>query len=356
MNKTDIAKLRLRNQRIDGTEFSRAEDVVSWFGAVQAQDYQMAKWALGLRMTKATSRSVEDEIDAGSVFRTHVMRPTWHFVAAADIRWMLELTAPRIEIAARPRQRHLELDGRTLNRTTKLIAKALEGENHLTRPELMSTLQRSGIKRSIERGIHIMLQAELDGVVCNGKRRGKQFTYALMDERVPETKAMAKDEALAKLATRYFTSHGPAALKDFTWWSGLAAADARTGLESIKSTLVSDAVDGQVYWMQQSVQPQRHRKSVRLLPAFDEFTVSYKDRSASVAPELMKDVTVGHAIFRPIVVIDGRVVGVWIRRHVKRAIDIVYTLFEDLSKSEQMLLVRGERQYRHFEGNGNRLA
>lgn len=350
MKKARIAKLRLRNQRIVENSFPSAREVVSWLGAVQAQDYQMAKWALGLRMSTATAKSVEDEIDTGSIVRTHVMRPTWHFVAAEDIRWLLDLTAPRIEAAARSRQRFLELDAKTLNRTTKIIAKALEGENHLTRPELMKIIESLGIKRSKERGTHIMFQAELDKAVCSGKRRGKQFTYALMDERVPQTKALPREVALATLAARYFASHGPATLKDLIWWSGLAASDARTGLELIKSTLISETVDGQTYWLVPSAGGQRFPSSVRLLPAFDEFTVSYADRSASVAPELMKEVSVGHAIFRPIVVIDGRVVGIWIRKHTTKGIDVTYTFFEEVSKSHMASMDRAERQYRIFEG------
>lgn len=348
MNRSAIAKLRLCNQKITNTDVSTAAEIVSWLGAVQAQDYAMAKWAIGLRLGKGTARSIEDEIDAGSIVRTHVLRPTWHFVATADIRWMLKLTAPRIQAATAHRQRFLELDGKTLNRAMKTIVRALEGGNHLTRAELMSAIERVGIKTDVHRGMHIMLAAELNQIVCNGWRRGKQFTYALMDERVPRARELPRDEALAKLAGSYFRSHGPATMRDFAWWSGLSAADARFGLESIRSRLVSEEAGGQTYWMQPAGKRQ-HRKSVRLLPAFDEFTVSYSDRSASVAPDLMKDVTVGHAIFRPIVVVDGRVVAIWIRKYVRNGIDITYTNFEDLSLTESALLGRAERQYRHFE-------
>ncbi|MEP6850373.1 MAG: winged helix DNA-binding domain-containing protein [Acidobacteriota bacterium] len=348
MKKTEIAKLRLRNQRIAHKGFSRASEVVSWLGAVQAQDYNMAKWALGLRMSSATSASIEDEIDSGSIVRTHVMRPTWHFVPAADVRWLLDLTAPRIESAARSRQRVLELDAKTLNRTTKIIARALEGEVHLTRQELMAVIARKGILTNPQRGIHIMFKAELDGVVCNGKRRGKQFTYALMDERVPQSAPLPKDVACARLATRYFTSHGPATIRDFIWWSGLSPADAREGLNLVRSNLVSDEVEGHTYWWNPA-ETGPTRKSVHLLPAFDEFTVSYCDRTASVRPELMKDVTVGHAIFRPIVVVDGRVVGIWIRKFGKNGPEIDYTFFEDLTRSQHAMLLRAEKQYRAFE-------
>ena len=333
MKKSDIAKLRLRNQRIVGTEFSSASQVVSWLGAVQAQDYHMAKWALGLRMIKATDQSVEDEIDSGSIIRTHVLRPTWHFVPAADVRWMLELTGPRIGSAARSRQRTLELDAKTLNKSTKIIGKALEGGNHLTRPELMSILERSGIKRSSQRGIHIMFHAELEQLVCSGRRSGKHFTYALMDERVPPSKKLSRDEALAKLAATYFTSHGPATVRDFSWWSGLSLTEARAGLEDIRSSLFSETVEGEVYWMNASASPARDsRSTIHFLPAFDEFTVAYTDRTASLTPDAHKLAITGYAIFNPMIVVNGRIVGVWKRSFAKGQIVMVKQFLPDSRK------------------------
>jgi hypothetical protein len=351
MNKSQIARVRLANQQIVGTKFTEPRDLVSWLGAIQAQDYAMAKWAIGLRLSSATERSIEAAIDSGSIIRTHVMRPTWHFVAAEDIRWMLKLTAPRIQQACSFWQRFVELDNKTLIRSNKVIAKALEGGNHLTRQELMTVLEKAGIKASNGRAACIMMQAELDQIVCNGKKRGKQFTYALFDERVPQTRALPREDALANLAERYFTSHGPATLKDFVWWSGLTVADASSALKMIESRLYTEKIDGDIYWMPNSMPASQIRsKSVRLLPAFDEFTVSYKDRTASVAPELLKDVTVGHAIFRPIVVVDGRVVGVWKRTLEKAAARIEYTFFEELKQPRLSALEKATRLYGKFEG------
>jgi len=351
MKKSHIAQLRLANQQIVGTKFTEPRDLVSWLGAVQAQDYAMAKWGIGLRLKSATAESIEAAIDSGSIVRTHVLRPTWHFVAANDIRWMLELSAPRIGQACSFRQRFLELDNKTLLRCNKLISTTLEGGSHLTRKELMAVLENAGIKTGIERATHIMLQAELDMVVCNGKRRGKQFTYALFDERVPPAKPLPREEAVANLAERYFTSHSPATLKDFVWWSGMTVADAALGLEMIESRLHSEKIDGETYWIPSHMPNSQPRsKSVRLLPAFDEFTVSYKDRTASVAPELLKDVTVGHAIFRPIIVVDGRVVGIWKRTLQKSVARVEYTFFEDLKPSRLADLENAAKRYGNFEG------
>lgn len=350
MNKSQIARIRLANQQITGTKFTEPAELVRWLGAVQAQDYAMAKWAIGLRLTSATEKTIEAAIDNGSIVRTHVMRPTWHFVSAEDIRWMLELSAARIRSACGSRIRWLELDAKTCARSNRIITRALEGEKHLTRQELMTELERSGIKAGPERASHLMLEAELDGIVCNGTRRGKQFTYSLLDETVPKTAKISKDESLAKLAQRYFTSHGPATARDFYWWSGLSAADAATAHELVKESVVSEKVDDKIYWMSDSTSDVRlSSKSVHLLPAFDEFTVSYNDRSASVAPEMMKDVTVGHAIFKPIIVIHGRVVGIWKRTFGKNGVALEYRLFEKLKDSEISALAKATNRYGRFE-------
>jgi len=349
MKKSDIARLRLRNQRIVGSEFTKAADVVSWLGAVQAQDYPMAKWALGLRMTKATDRAVEDEIDSGSIIRTHVMRPTWHFVPTEDVRWMLDLTAPRIKAAARSRERALELDAKTLSQATKIIARALEGGNHLTRAELMTILERSGIARSSQRGIHIMFHAELEQAVCSGKRRGNNSTYALMDERVTPAKKLSKDLALARLARVYFQSHGPATIKDFSWWSGLSLTEARAGLESIKDRLHAEIIDSETYWMPYSeLQSNNGRGTIHFLPAFDEFTVSYTDRTASISPEAAKLAITGYAIFNPTIVAKGQIVGIWKRSFAKGSVVIERQYFPDAGKLSEKTLDTSARRFAAF--------
>src|SRR5690242_12008135 len=211
MKRAELVQLRVCNQRLQSSEFQRPVEVVRWLGAVQAQDFYGAKWALGLRMVEATHETIEDAFNGGEILRTHVMRPTWHFVAPEDIRWLLALTAPRVNVRCGPNYRKYELDEATLRRSNKILTKALQGGKHLTRAEIKATLNRSGVAADdVVRLAHILLRAELDGVVCSGPRMGKQFTYALLEERVPAAKPLARDEALAKLALTYFRSHGPA--------------------------------------------------------------------------------------------------------------------------------------------------
>ncbi len=226
MTSDEISNLRLANQQIATTRFSTAKEIVGWMGAVQAQDYAMAKWAIGLRLNHSRDGLIERAIDDAQIIRTHVLRPTWHFVSSDDLHWLMELTAPRIIKTLASRRKELELDEGTLRKTNGIIEKELQGKQ-LTRQEIMKRLEKQGIRTSDARPYHIMFNAELSGLVCNGSRREKQFTYALLDERVKRTKTYKKDEALAEIAVRYFRSHGPAALQDFVWWSGLSATDAK---------------------------------------------------------------------------------------------------------------------------------
>lgn len=324
----EIATQRLYNQGLLQANHTGISAIVAHLGAVQAQDYAMAKWALGARLPGVTDTIIEEAIDKGEIIRTHILRPTWHFVSAPDLRWMLALTAPHIKrLLVRVNQQFGLTDAVCL-KSNKIIAKTLENRQ-LTREELMSELQKHNIPTDELRSTHLMFSAELEGIVCNGSRRGKQFTYALLDERVPPAKPLHKEEALAKLALRYFTSHGPATLKDFAWWSGLPAADARNALESAKSGLHAEKIGATEYWYPLSDKmPLVAANSVHFLPAFDEFMVGYTDRSASLNPAFTKSAITGNGIFKPIIVVNGKVIGLW-KRSVKKDRVSVETFYFD---------------------------
>lgn len=354
MTPSEIAYLRLFNQHLLDAKFTSPKEVVGWLGAIQAQDYYMAKWAIGARMINATDRIVEEAINRGEIVRTHVMRPTWHFALAEDIRWMLALTAPHLKAAMKSYQTKLSLNEKIFNRTNDIIARLLEGNNHLTRTEIVAELKKKKIKADNLQATHIMFDAELNGIVCNGPMRGKQFTYALMDERISPTKAIAREEALYQLSKKYFTSHGPATIQDFTWWSGLPAADAKKGLDLVKDKLVSEKIDNKIYWWDDTLSgPPRINQSTPLfLPAYDEFMISYTDRSASIDKKFAKVVLVGNGIFRPIIVKEGKAIGIWLRT-VKRNHVVVTTKFfsakEKLKKSEVASLIQPFGQFLDIE-------
>jgi len=231
MTISDIREQRLLNQHLASPHFIQPADIVYYMGAIQAQDYVGGKWAIAQRLKGATDKTIEDAFTNGSIIRTHVMRPTWHFVHPKDIRWMIQLTAPRIMAIAGTQHRQFQLNNSIFSKCEKAIQQAMEGGKQLIRNEIVEALEQAGVATNEQRFIHIMMQMELIGLVCSGGRQGKQFTYTLLDERVPATKPLDKQEALAALAERYFTSHGPATLQDYVWWSGLTVADAKTGLE-----------------------------------------------------------------------------------------------------------------------------
>jgi hypothetical protein len=350
MNVSDIPNLRLHNQHLSNSTLNEPDDVVAWLGAVQSQDYAGAKWALGLRSQGITDSDIDKAFNTGAILRTHVMRPTWHFVTLADIRWMLSLTAPRVHAANSHYYRKLELDDALFVRSNAVLAKALEGGNQLTRQELRGVLEQEGITSAGENGLlrlgYMIMRAELDAVICSGARRGKQFTYALLDERAPQAKTLERDEALATLTQRYFTSHGPAMIKDFVWWSGLTTADARVGLEMAKSQLIEETIEGKTYWFSSSRPlPNEKDTTAFFLPNFDEYTIAYADYSAIFDPAYGNrfDTLFPHSI-----VIAGQVVGAWRRVVKKDGVVITTKLFTTLADEQKHSLALAARRYSEF--------
>ena len=354
MEGLDIVQQRLCNQLITRQSFEKPGDVVQWLGAVQAQDYGAAKWALGLRIQGATDEDIELAFSEGAILRTHVMRPTWHFVSPADIRWLLALTAPRVHAASGYWYRKLEFDDEFFRRSNEVLAKALQGGKQLTRLELAASLQEAGIETDeMQRLVYILMRAELDGIICSGARRGQQFTYALLDERVPPFRVLERDEALAELARRYFISHGPATLQDFVWWSGLAVVDARAGLDMVKIQLVQERVDDLVYWFSasSSALTQDFAQETYLLPNFDEYIVGYTDRSAvfDVSHREKLD-SRANILFNHTIVMDGRVVGTWKRTLKKAEVLLDATIFAAMGMAEKHAVEGVVKRYGEFLG------
>jgi hypothetical protein len=347
---SDITQQRLVNQRIAGSTLERPADVVDWLGAVQAQDYAGARWALGMRMKWATDAGVEQAFADGSILRTHVLRPTWHFVSPADIRWLLALTAPRVHALNATMYRRFDLDGATLARSQSVLVGALQGGRQLTREELRHALDEQGITADNRlRLAYIMMAAELDGVICSGARRGKQFTYALLDERAPQARTLARADALAELARRYFASRGPASVQDFAKWSGLTVAECRAGLEAVQAELVAGQVDGQTYWLPAAGRAASQTSpSAYLLSIYDEYVSSYKDRSA------LGEVEVGHRLralgnaLQYIIVVDGQIVGTWKRVLARDAVMVETNLFRQLTGAENAALAVAARRYADY--------
>jgi hypothetical protein len=345
----DIRELRLHNQHIVGSALTTARDVVGWMGAVQAQEFAVAKWGLALRTPGLTEADVDREFADGQILRTHILRPTWHFVAATDIRWMLSISGPRVHACSSYYYRKNGMTPKLIGRSEKLFARALEGGQARTRTELAETLKRARIALFENMLAHLEMHAELEGLICSGPRRGRQSTYMLLDERVPAAKLPSREEALAALARRYFTSHGPAKVQDFVWWSGMTVRDTRNALEALAGDIVAETFDGETYWMSPSSrEARREAGAIDLLPIYDEYLIAYRDRRAMAGPRKPGDRE--HDIFAHYLMIDGKVSGTWRRREHDDRIELVLNPYRVLSRSQMRAARQAAERLATFSG------
>jgi hypothetical protein len=339
MTLDEISNIRVISQKIASADLNTANEIAAWMGAIQAQDYSMAKWAIGVRLSDAKDKIIEESFNKGEIIRTHLMRPTWHFVSDEDIYWMLELTAPHIKSSLRSRHKQLELSGSVIKKSNSIIEKSLSGGLTCTREELGKEFIKARIKTDDNRLSHLLLLAELDGIICSGPIQNGKHTYSLLPYRVQRKNVLTRDESLAELAKRYFTSHCPATIQDFAWWSGLSRKDALRAVESVKQIFITETVDSGKYFLPDRFQADGHKQtSVYLLPAYDEFLISYRDRSASLSLTDNKKTVSVNGIFYPVIVVNGQVTGLW-KRSVKnnRAI-IELNLFHKPAKAIRDLI------------------
>jgi hypothetical protein len=350
MTPVDIVRQRLYNQRLVGRQFKTPEEAVQHSGAVQAQDFTGAKWSLGLRTQDTSDKDIEGAFNDGRILRTHVMRPTWHFVLPEDIRWMLALTAPRIRQTMGYYDRKLELTDALLTKSKRIITDALKENQYMTREELGKELVAAGIEASGQRLGHIVGHAEFDALICSGPRRGKQFTYALVEERAPDAKELSRDESLATLASRYYQSHGPATLKDFAVWAGLTIKDGQKAVSLITPKLQDTEVDGKVYYSSPSAPKPADIPSpfALMLSVYDEYTIAYRDWDFYCERELeQKLVDMGNAL-QNLMVVDGRIVGSWRRNIRGRQLSIEMNPLSKLSSAEKSAIEEAARRYVAF--------
>jgi hypothetical protein len=349
-----ITQQRLRTQRLAGAGFGAPADVVRWFGAVQAQDYPGALWAVGMRTSGVTEADVEQAVTARTIVRTWPLRGTLHFVAPEDVRWMMKFLAPRMIERAALRFKQLELDARTFARSAAVFVKALEGGRQLSRPRLYGLLERARIRTGDSRGLHILWRCAHDGLICFGAREARQHTFALLEEWVPRAETLNRDEALAELARRYFTSHGPATLKDFGWWSGLSAGDARFGLELARPRLHTATIEGVEHWHGEPTRGSAPPGHAVLLPPYDEYTVAYQDRRAALDPK--HAAAARHGIFSPTILLDGHIAGTWTRRLTRDGVAIALQPFGRLSGGQARAAEAAVARYGRFIGRPARVA
>lgn len=310
-----IARWRLHSQGLAGARSRDDTEAVRRLLGVQAENHDQAMWAVATRPTAPDRARFERLFDDGAVLRTHVLRSTWHFVTA-DVRWLLELTEPRIRPQYRQAQAEEGLTDGDVDRSREVIARALAGGVHLTRDEVGERLGAEGIAARGRRLAVVLAHAELDGLVCSGARRGRHHTYALLSERVPTSRRLDGDEALAQLVLRYVTGHGPVTERDVAYWATLTLADVRAGLQAVADSLERFELDGRTYWHAGGPPARIDSDRAHLLQILDELYRGYQDsRWVLDADHLLPR---GREAILGMAVVDGQVIG-RVRRRVDRS-------------------------------------
>jgi hypothetical protein len=332
-----IASLRLHNQQIAATQCKGPAEIVARLLAMQAQDYLGTLWAVGLRLPHSTEAAIEQALAERTIVRTWPMRGTLHIVSAEDVRWMLNLLAPRRLAQQAYRRRQLDIDEATLSRSREVCREALQGGKQLARPAMFAVLNAHNIGTGGQRGIHILSHLAQEGLLCLGAREGKQFTFALLDEWAPQARRLDRDEALAELARRYFTGHGPATVQDFAWWTGQTLGDARRSLAAAAPDLVQEQIDGRLCWMAPlEDHAADNSAAVYLLPGFDEFMLGYADRSAILDPQFAHKIHPGaNGMLHPTLIIEGTIQGTWHRTLKARSVHVTVVPFVTLSGAQR---------------------
>lgn len=352
MNDQTIPYRRLYNQHISGGRLETPEQVIKQLGCMQAQDYHQAVWAVGLRTLAGTLADVEQSIEHGKLILTWPIRGTIHFVSPEDVRWMLKLSVSRTQTQDKRRMEQLELNQEIIERCKQIFYSALHGHKRKSRDVLMQLLKEAAISTNSQRGYFILWYLARTGFICMGPREGKQQTFVLLDEWVAQTKEFSLTESHIMLAQRYFTSHGPATVQDFSWWGGITLSDARKGMEGIESQLLSEKKGNEVYW---EIERAKRGKSddestVYLLPGFDEHMLGYKDRSSVLRAEYAASVVPGNnGVFMPTIIINGQIVGIWKRTIKSKGIHIEFKLFEPKNDKKECILTAAE-SYCRFIG------
>jgi len=348
-----ISEKRIKNQAIAADHNFSLKQLINHMGAMQAQDFNQAKWAIGLRLPNYTEKQVEEAFNLGEILRTHLMRPTWHFVSPEDIYWLVGLSAKQIKSAMKARNRQLELTEEDFKTSQEVMVKALEGNRYLTRDELSEFLNAAGISTKEQRLPHILMEAEIDRIICSGPMKGKKQTYALLEERVPNKIELTTDEALALLAKKYFTSHGPATIADFTWWSGLPVSQARKAVALNNNHLLSETINDETYWFAENHCTIPQPDSAFLLPAFDEYLVSYKNREAAISADHHAKAVSKNGIFWPILIINGKVSGLWKHSIKKDQLLLEFEFFRSILTKEKGEVEKAIRIFKKFKDVDN---
>jgi hypothetical protein len=347
-----ITEQRLTGLLLRGPGAAVPAEVVSRLTALQAQEHGPARWSVAQRMAgQPLASEIDQAFDEGLFLRTHVLRPTWHYVAAADLRWLIGLSGPRVDAGNARMNASVGLDARTLGQSNYVIAEAVAGGPR-TRSELAAALDARGLAATGLRATLMLMHAELTAVVCSGPMRGKQHTYAPFDQRVPAGPGPDGDEALAELAWRYFSTRGPATLRDFSWWSGISAGGARRALDMVRPRLVSREDGDRSYWLAEkslAPAPAAPASRIDLVQCYDEVIISYSQTRDVLNSELASFKVPGDINgFRHVLLMGGRLLGHWRARTARGMPEVATRTAFPLDGEQRRELTQAVDGYRQF--------
>lgn len=341
MNREDLLHLRLANQQLIQPQFCKAEELLPWMCAMQAQDYAHALWAIGMRLPSATEASVEQALDDRRIVRSWIMRGTFHICHAGDLYWLLDLVGPRVITQKKSRYRQLELDQDTLQKAIRVLEKTLEGGKALERKEIGEALKQAGIIPKGQRLYHILHHAALEKVICLGKRRGKALTYTLLTEYLPAPPPMDRQQSLYEIAKRFFLSRGPASLKDFAWWAGLPMKDAKAALEMAKSELIEYIFEGERLWGNPEGEISSGEIPTILLPAFDEYVIPYQQKGIILQDGQDVRIISNNGMFFSLILENGKLAGTWKRSLRQESVTIELRPLSEIGKIAEAVQAYG---------------
>lgn len=342
--------LRTYGHQLADQVFDDARELVSYMGAVQGQDLEMCKWALGIRLRQPSLKDVREAMDSGRIIRTHILRPTWHLVSAEDIRWMLDTCGTRLRTAYMTSWgKHWDVDEAKYARFRPAATNILAGSDGLTIQDLTAELNRAGHSWSLDQVKTMLAVGESEGLICNGRENGRKHTYALLDERVPATTGISKEEAILRLALKYFQSHSPASLEDFIWWSGMSGTEAKAAVGSIAGELITDRYEGgKLYVHRSRIKESIPDDDAHLLPPYDEYLISYRDRTHVLDPKHSAKAHNNYGIFHPVIFYKGRIVGNWKKVTKKGGIEIDTTFFNAKNAPGKRKIQQAIDRYMNF--------
>lgn len=328
--------LRARAQGLVDRSARHVAEAVMMAGALQAQDTRAARLAVRCRTSGVDADAVDSACtEERSVVRTWLMRGTLHMVPAEDVTWMVGLLGPRFAAADRRRRLELGLDDDTCARALPAIRDALAERAPLSRAGLVTEVRSRGIAidPTGQAPAHLVAYAAMRGLVCRGPElEGDEPSYVLLEDWVGRQPACEPERALAELARRYLTGHGPATPADFACWSGLEASRARQGFQLIAPDLVEVEVAGESTWtLAPASAAETPPRSVRLLPAFDAYLLGYRSRDLALDPRFAGRIQAGGGWIHPALLVDGLVVGTWRLRARGRGLAVHVEPFEELA-------------------------